>query len=488
MFEQYLLEAGVYAIWSYLAFGYTEGILSARFSRRIYAIGGYIAVYVFGSMCWKLGADYIRIGENSIYAGFLPLLPSVLLIAGLQKYYFYPNWPRQLFVLASLVAGWIVLRFAVSPLSYVLFDYWQPFFTWLVEYSVAQGLISAEQLLTIIGDISQLALMGVLTVCRLVQLGLFALYLWLIRHYFCAQDYNLSWTESLFLVFPCITVLVIDLTLRVMAYSVDNSALMLIYYRAPETLFLLPLISLLLLGMIVTAVRLFRGMVQFKEAEAKRLLLENGITDIHRQVEEMQDIYGDMRGLRHDLRGHIASLTAYVHNHLQGEQTEIEAYLAQMTKTTERLDFADKTGNPITDIILHQFRQQAKRTGISFKADFHYPAHTSFDLYDISVILNNGLKNALEACSKLPPPAEIAVRSYRKGNLYFIEISNDFAGDLIWRKESGLPCTTKEDKQQHGIGLVNIARCAEKYQGSMDVEVVSKENRQCFCLTVMLYH
>ena len=60
----------------------------------------------------------------------------------------------------------------------------------------------------------------------------------------------------------------------------------------------------------------------------------------------MQDIYGDMRGLRHDLRGHIESLTAYVHNHLQGEHAQIEDYLAQMTKTTQRLDFTDKTGNP----------------------------------------------------------------------------------------------------------------------------------------------
>ena len=145
------------------------------------------------------------------------------------------------------------------------------------------------------------------------------------------------------------------------------------------------LLLFLLLGMIVTAVRLFRGVVQFKEAEAKRLLLENGINDIHRQVEEMQDIYGDMRGLRHDLRGHIASLTAYVHNHLQGEHTQIEDYLAQMTKTTQRLDFADKTGNPITDIILHQIRQQAKRQGIAFTADFHYPAQAPFDLYDTAL-------------------------------------------------------------------------------------------------------
>lgn len=487
MFEQYLLEALVYGALAYLAFRYMEGILIGQFSQRGIALMSWIVLYTAGNLVWSLGLDYARIGESNIYASFLHILPSALLLLILQKYDFHTNWPRQVFALASFIAGWAVLRFAVSPLSYVLFDFWNPFWNWLVEYSLAQEWISAECLLEHMGTINELVLMAVLAFCRLVQLGIFALYLWLIRKFFCGRDYELSWTESLFLIAPCITVLVMDITLRVMAYSVDNSALMLIYYRVPETLFLLPVVSLLLLGMIVTAVRLFCGVVQFKEAEAKRLLLENGISDIHRQVAEMQDIYGDMRGLRHDLRGHIESLTAYVHNHLTDVRQEIEHYLEQMKKTTERLDFADKTGHPITDIILHQIRSQAQRQGIEFIASFHYPADAPYDIYDISVILNNGLKNALEACGKVSPPASMEVRSYSKGNLFFIEIENDFVGELNWDKERELPSTTKEDKRHHGIGLSNVARCAEKYQGSIEIEVRQKENRQCFCLTVMLY-
>lgn len=488
MFEQYLLEALVYGALAYLGFRYTEGILTGQFSRRTAALAGWLILYTAGNLAWSLGMDYVHVDQSSVYASFLHILPSALLMLILQKYYFHTNWPRQVFALASFIAGWVVLRFAVSPLSYMLFDFWNPLWNWLVEYSLVQGWISAEHLLEIMGPINELALMVVLTFCRLVQLGIFALYLWLVQKFFCGRDYELSWTESLFLIAPCITVLAMDVTLRVMAYSVDNSALMLIYYRVPETLFLLPVVSLLLLGMIVTAVRLFRGVVQFKEAEAKRLLLENGITDIHRQVAEMQDIYGDMRGLRHDLRGHIESLTAYVHNHLADTQPEIEHYLEQMKKTTERLDFADKTGHPITDIILYQIRSQAQRQGIEFTASFHYPADAPYDIYDISVILNNGLKNALEACGKVSPPASMEVRSYSKGKLFFIEIENDFVGELNWDKERELPSTTKADKRHHGIGLSNIARCAEKYQGSMEIEVTQKENRRRFCLAVMLYH
>ena len=64
-------------------------------------------------------------------------------------------------------------------------------------------------------------------------------------------------------------------------------------------------------------------------------------------------------------------------------------------------------------------------------------------------------------------------------------MENDFAGELQWAGE--LPATTKGDKAHHGIGLENITRCAQKYKGSMDIEVVKGENRQRFRLTVMLY-
>lgn len=50
-----------------------------------------------------------------------------------------------------------------------------------------------------------------------------------------------------------------------------------------------------------------------------------------------------------------------------------------------------------------------------------------------------------------------------------------------------MPATTKENKAHHGIGLENITRCAQKYKGSMDIEVVKGEKRQRFRLTVMLY-
>ena len=49
--------------------------------------------------------------------------------------------------------------------------------------------------------------------------------------------------------------------------------------------------------------------------------------------------------------------------------------------------------------------------------------------------------------------------------LYIIEIENSLDGSSLSRGESGLPISTKKDKEVHGIGLKNIRKCAVKYGG-----------------------
>ena len=72
-----------------------------------------------------------------------------------------------------------------------------------------------------------------------------------------------------------------------------------------------------------------------------------------------------------------------------------------MEATVSRLDFAYRTGNPITDVIIHQKKQEAEKRGISFEANFTYPDKQQIDVYDIGIVLNNALENAIEASSRL---------------------------------------------------------------------------------------
>lgn len=82
------------------------------------------------------------------------------------------------------------------------------------------------------------------------------------------------------------------------------------------------------------------------------------------------------------------------------------------------------------------------------------------------------------------PDAEayITIRSFTAKNMYFIEMENSFDGMALSRGEGGLPLSTKEDKEVHGIGLKNIRKCAVKYGGDVDCIVEGRK----FILSVMV--
>ena len=100
--------------------------------------------------------------------------------------------------------------------------------------------------------------------------------------------------------------------------------------------------------------------------------------------------------------------------------------------------------------------------------------------FDISIILNNGLDNAIEAAEKENDP-HIYLGSYVRENLFFIEMRNTFTGYLKTDKTGKNLCTLKEEAG-HGLGLKNIKSCAAKYYGKVEWTVKDQE----FVLTVML--
>lgn len=478
--EEEILDVLVHLVNGAISFLYTEKFLNGNFDNRKKIFFLWTTVYGFGQYFFsKLTESWVP------HERFFNVIPYIIILIVLQNIFFEKSRARQIFVTASFTAGWEILRFAVSPVAYSIFGVWSPFWVWVFNSITEKEISSPEKIIPAMLAINRVAIFFVITVCRLLQFGLLIFYLRIIAERFSDKAYELKLQDSLFLIFPCAVVLTIDFTVRLMAFSADNGAVMLIYERVPETILLLPLVSLFLLGIIVSSVILFRHLIDHKAEEQKRLLLENRVGEIHREVEELSEIYSDIRGLRHDLRNHIENLAAYFRKNSFADPA-IENYLRNMTGTVEKLDFADKTGNPMTDIIFHQTRQQSKKKGIHFDADFHCPKDGRFDIYDLCVILNNALQNSLEATEKIPD-GKISIKSHERGGLFFIEVENNFSGEINLPDENSLPETTKREKNLHGIGLANIRRCAQKYLGDIDIKISEINGEKNFFLSIMLY-
>lgn len=405
---------------------------------------------------------------------------NVFMLIGMQWLFFRKGTSRQLFVCFSFVAGKEIVKYVASVLNFAL----GAFFGSWIDALVMQGKIVTDSQVETVNNM----MIYVMSFASAILYALFlGIYLLLIDKKYVRKEYQLQVRENVFLILPSIAAICISITLRMMILTVENGTTTLIYDTVPGTLFWIPMICILLLGAVIANVMLFQNVVQYHEENRKRNLLENQIQQMQKEVQEIQDIYTDMRGLRHDLRGHINNITQYVKKHNNVEDEELNGYIRKIEETVNRLDFGYQTGNPITDIIIHQKKQEADRAGVKFSVDFIYPGELHIDVYDIGVILSNALENAIEAATLLERDKYVSLHAYVKGNLFFIEIENSFIRDIVMNKESGLPESSKANKKFHGMGLTNIQRCARKYKGDIDIVIdTSKQEQQIFNLTVML--
>lgn len=228
---------------------------------------------------------------------------------------------------------------------------------------------------------------------------------------------------------------------------------------------------------IVVVIVLYQGIRAQQAEKLQNQLLAAQLESMRHHIGQVEELYQNIRSIRHDMTNHILTLEG-----LYAADTEAAGeYAARLKTLLLGMEGGVKSGNPITDVILLEAKHEAEKRSISFRSDFHYPSDSNIEAFDVSVILNNALQNAMEHVQG-GEHAHISVRSYRKNNAYMIEISNSFFGSLEWDAQSGLPLTSKKEKDSHGYGLSNIRRVAEKYFGDIDITIKDGE----FCLGILL--
>lgn len=228
---------------------------------------------------------------------------------------------------------------------------------------------------------------------------------------------------------------------------------------------------------IVVVIVLFQNIKARQEERRQAALLDVQIDSIQKHVSRVEAMYQDMRSLKHDMGNHMLTLERL---YSSNREKEAKTYRAEIQAALGEAMGEMKSGNPVIDVILQEVRNEAGEKKVRFQSDFHYPEASNINVFDISVILHNGLQNGLEYAQGSRP--WLTLSSYRRNNTYIIEIRNSFMGELRWNEERGLPRTSKENPEGHGYGLANVRRVAGKYSG--DIDILSGEG--IFCLSVLL--
>ena len=172
---------------------------------------------------------------------------------------------------------------------------------------------------------------------------------------------------------------------------------------------------------------------------------------IETHYREVDNMYRQIRGWRHDYRNHIQTMKAYA---AAGDWDAIRNYLDLLDTDLQTVDTVIKTGNPMTDAILNSKISLAKAKGIEVAADAHIPVRLKSSEIDLCCILGNLFDNAIEASMKLPEDKRL-IRVYMdmKNTQLYISFTNFTAGKKM-QKEGGLFRSTKGEG--HGFGLVRI--------------------------------
>ena len=198
---------------------------------------------------------------------------------------------------------------------------------------------------------------------------------------------------------------------------------------------------------------LLSGLIDRRIAAYQRELIE-----IH--YAEVENMYRQMRGWRHDYRSHIQVMKAHA---AQGEWEALRAYLDQLEDDLSTVDTVVKTGNPMADAILNSKISLARSRHIQVRSDASVPVALDISELDLCVILGNLFDNAIEASLALPEEERL-IRVYidRKGEQLYISFTNFTASGKREKREGRFRSTKGEG---HGFGLVRIDAIVERLGG-----------------------
>lgn len=179
---------------------------------------------------------------------------------------------------------------------------------------------------------------------------------------------------------------------------------------------------------------------------------------IEKQVREIQNMYRQVRGWRHDYRNHINNMKIQLS---EGNYDKLSDYLNELADDLDTVDTVIKTGNVMADAILNSKLNVAEKMNIKLNVKANVPDKLPMSDVELCSMLGNILDNAVEACGTLPEE-ERFMRVYigkLKGQLY-LSVQNS-AGKV--RKSKNTYLSTKEG--EHGYGLFRIDRVAKRYGG-----------------------
>ncbi|MBO6175363.1 MAG: GHKL domain-containing protein, partial [Lachnospira sp.] len=244
------------------------------------------------------------------------------------------------------------------------------------------------------------------------------------------KPFMLRWQETIFLsVLNIVGSMIVGISLDLSVVQIEGGVFLL-YDDKQEMLWKLPIIAVLIYVGEISAIYIYQNYRKLQKERQKHFVEEQQVKAMKQRLEEAENFYGSIRRVRHEMKNHMTNIKGLVASE---KYDEVENYIEKLDETIQTMDYKFNTGNAVTDVIINNKYQKAENAGISFQVKFNLGETDTISAFDIGIILNNLLDNAIEACEKLEQEQRyINLTLKKKNHFLLIEVENSFDGKVIW--------------------------------------------------------
>ncbi|MCQ4638518.1 GHKL domain-containing protein [Anaerovorax odorimutans] len=222
-------------------------------------------------------------------------------------------------------------------------------------------------------------------------------------------------------------------------------------------------IGLLLLNIFIFY--LFDHLVKMHRKESQLLMLEGQNQAYEKQLNILAQSEENLASLRHDMRNHIVALQQMLK---MKDLEELKKYLDKMLTISLPVGRFVMTGDFFIDGLLNlKLGEVVNKCQAELEYKVQLQSKDAIDKMDLNILLGNLLDNAIQALKNCKFKKQLKFFMEEKKGLLLIRIENSHEEKI--KEKDGFFVTTKQNKGGHGIGLKNVRRIIDKYNGKINI-------------------
>lgn len=309
-------------------------------------------------------------------------------------------------------------------------------------------------------------------------------------------DYKVGQTTPQ--LFSIVTVLLIQISELIAARLLDNKAKQ-EYTRGIKYLLIIPVLSIIMLFMLISfnlnnrfllvcesmgillinivVFYLYNMLMEVHHQLREKEMMELKVKVYSGQLETITQTQKKIRRLLHDMVHHIMQLYSMASLNKNAEMLEYLDKMEQaMINPKEHVSSGNKDIDGILNFMLEKAVSILKKVDVQVKI----PEDLHTCSFELAVILGNIIDNAIEA-ARQTEDKWLSLQITADKGILFIRVSNSYCGCIKTSGDKLL--TSKEDKENHGLGLDSVKDMIKKYNGDMKRTC----DKNIFTVDILLY-